>query len=219
MSKMNRDKLDELLKCALSGKDDARDAASLGLQRLRRRLAENAGDTVLDALLAKALAPADAASRAAVADAGLRRLRQNIGLRPVRRWAPVLRPALAFATIAVIAALLLIINPFAKFNPVETVAPEPSGFEGAFIARNEIVADLPKAIVEPLPENIPPKAIVQERPKASLHADAMDAFASKVRGESYAKRVTAHRRAIIASLTNDKEKWETSEDNHPTSNS
>jgi len=211
MENMKKDRLDELLKCALSGKDDARDAGRMGLQRFRHRLMQSSGKvTVLDALLAKVLAPADAPSPSAIADAGLRSLRESLGRRPVRRWVPALRPALApalaFATVAVIAALLLIIQPFAKFNPKETPNQTPGGFEGALITRNDIIANLPNALAEPVAEKQPPKAITQDRPKASLHADAMDAFASKVKGESFAKRVTAHRREITASLMNDKDR-------------
>ena len=208
MMNMKKDRLDELLKCALSGKDDARDAARLGLQRFRRRLVESAGKvTVLDTLLAKALAPADAVSPAAIVDAGLRSLRKSLERRPARRWAPILTPAVAFATIAAIAALLLIIQPFARFAPEETPKQKPGGFEGVLQTRNEIIANLPNTLAEHVVKKEPTKAITPERTKPGSHADAMDAFASKVRGESYAKRVTAHRREITASLMNDKDQW------------
>jgi hypothetical protein len=199
---MKKDRLDELLGRAFSRTDEVRDVSGEGLKRFRSRISGAGEVTLLDAILSKALAPTDEQVPYAPADAGLRRLRERLAQRPVRRRAPFFKPALAFAAVAVIIAALLLVQPFALVGP----GGKPSGadsspFEGSFKSRNDIIAQFPGEMTQPATSKTTLEPTTAIGSRENLRADALDAFSKEARGESIARRISSNRRVILASLS------------------
>ena len=201
---MKKDRLDELLGHALSGKDEGREISRRGLQRFRRRLTVgNEPVTVLDSLLGKAYTPVDVSMTDTVVDAGMRRVRDGLR-RPIRRESPVLKPALALVSLAVIVVALLIVMPFSKTDSGKRPpigGADQGGFASAFKTRNDIIANLPEGLTQPAQGGMQGGEITADLAKVSHRLDALDTFSSKVRGESFARRVGMNRRTILASLS------------------
>jgi hypothetical protein len=204
---MKKDRLDELLKHALSSDVEIRDVGQKGFQRFSRSLAAGAGAaTCLDSMLQAALGQEGVAESTPVADAGLRRLRERLEGQRVMRRAPALRPALSLATLAAIAIIIVALQLLPRIGPTtstRTGGPGGGIFAGAIKTRADIIAQIPMFSAQSEPVTAPHVSQDAMFTAGSRRLGKLDTFSTKVRGESFARRIDGNRRSIIASLSQD----------------
>ena len=204
---MKKDRLDNILRDALSAEGETRDVAKTGLNRFKKRLITG-GDTptVFDTMLKTALTGSESAPEA-VADDGMRRLRNRLEAQRSKRWAPAFRPALVFAPLAAIAAILIILQILPTIRPgTITPSPDTGVFAQVGKARVDILAQLPAAFERGSSDAVPQLVHEYDLPLESRRVSKLDTFSTKARGESFARRIGGNRRTILASLANNGDK-------------
>lgn len=201
---MKKDRLDKMLRDALSHEDEIiRDVGQDGLIRLKSRLTTDAEPvTRLDVMLNAALRKGEATVPEAVADAAMRRLRNRLEAQRPRRWAPAFRPALAVIPLAIIAAVLIILQIIPAVSPVTITAGDADTgvFAQVVRTRSDILAQLPRSIKAGGTAAAPQIAEEYNLPLESRRLSMLDDFSTKACGESFARRIGGNRRTIIASL-------------------
>ena len=204
---MKKDRLDNVLRDALSHEGEIRDVGQEGLIRLKSRLTTDAEPvTRLDVMLNAAIGRGEAIAPEAVADAAMRRLRNRLEVQRPRRWAPAFRPALAVIPLAIIAAVLIILQIIPAVSPVTTtsVDADTGVFAQVVKTRSDILAQLPRSIKAGGTATAPQIAEEYDLPLESRRLSMLDDFSTKARGESFARRIGGNRRTILASLQKNK---------------
>ena len=189
---MKKDRLEKMLRDALSHDVEMREVGQEGLMRLKSRLAPDAEPaTRLDIMLKAALGQGEAASPDAVSDAGMRRLRNRLDASPRKRWVPAFRPVLALAPLAVIAAILIILQIIPAVTPTDISgsAGDTSVFAQVVRTRGDILAQLPKTIKEGKTKDASQIADEYNLPLESRRLSKLDDYSTKARGESFARRI------------------------------
>lgn len=205
---MKKDRLDSMLRDALSHGGEIRDVGQEGLTRLKSRLATDAAPvTRLDVMLKAAMGKVEATAPEAVTDEAMRRLRNRLEVQRPRRWVPAFRPALAVIPLAIIAAVLIILQIIPAVGPVTTpVSDADTGvFAQVVKTRSDILAQLPQSIKAGGTAAAPQIAEEFNLPLESRRLSKLDGFSTKARGESFARRIGGNRRTILASLQKNKD--------------
>ena len=154
---MKKDRLDDILRDALFTEGETRDVAQDGLHRFKKRLITG-GDTptVFDTMLKAALTGSAATAPDTVTDNAMRRLRNKLQVQRSKRWAPAFKPALVFAPLAAIAAILIILQILPTIRPGTITGDADTGvFAQVAKARTDILAQLPAVFEDGSSDAVP----------------------------------------------------------------
>ncbi len=204
---MKKDRFDNILRDALSTEGETRDVGQDGLHRFKKRLITG-GDTptVFDTVLKTALTGSESAPEA-ITDDGMRRLRNRLEVQRPGRWAPALKPVLVFAPLAIIAAVLIILQILPSIRPGMITGDADTGvFAEVMKARTDILAQLPAGFEDRSSDAVPQLVHEYDLPVESRRISKLDTFSTKARGESFARRIGGNRRTILASLADNGDK-------------
>lgn len=205
---MKKDRLDDILRDALSTEGDTRDVGQEGLHRFKKRLITG-GDTptVFDTMLKAALVGSEATAPDTVTDNAMRRLRSKLQVQRSGRWAPAFKPALVFAPLAAIAIILIILQILPSIRPGTITGDADTGvFAQVAKVRADILARLPAGFEDRSSDAIPQLVHEYDLPLESRRISKLDTFSTKARGESFARRIGGNRRTILASLADNGDK-------------